>query len=123
MMPTPVPTATEIIRFCTGKARETAFRASSLSLATKTLSTTLYSAWTSMEMTMGIDMVKSSLGTGMVPILFSAAGRGSFIGSLHFKYFPNKLTQKRIPPKGGILKPNKRKADAGHRQKKKKDTA
>ena len=41
LIPTPVPTPTEIIRFCTGKARDTAFRASSLSLATNTLSTTL----------------------------------------------------------------------------------
>ena len=41
LMPTPVPTATAIIRFCTGKASDTAFSASSLSCATKTLSTTL----------------------------------------------------------------------------------
>ena len=55
-----------------GKARETAFRASSLSWATKILSTTLYSAWTSMEIMMGMDMDNSSRLTGMVPILFSA---------------------------------------------------
>ena len=41
LTPTPVPTPTEIIRFCTGNARDTAFSASSLSLATNTLSTTL----------------------------------------------------------------------------------
>ena len=35
LMPTPVPTATAIIRFWTGKARETAFSASSLIWATK----------------------------------------------------------------------------------------
>ena len=35
LMPTPVPTLTAIIRFCTGKARETAFSASSLSWDTK----------------------------------------------------------------------------------------
>ena len=40
-MPTAVPAPTAIIRFCRGNARETAFRASSLSWATKMLSTTL----------------------------------------------------------------------------------
>ena len=40
-MPTPVPPPTAIIRFCRGKARETAFRASWLILATKMLSTML----------------------------------------------------------------------------------
>ena len=41
LMPTAVPPPKAIIRFCRGKARETALRASSLSLATKILSTTL----------------------------------------------------------------------------------
>ena len=39
--PTPVPEATAIIRFCRGNASVTAVRASSLSLATKMLSTIL----------------------------------------------------------------------------------
>ena len=39
--PTPVPTATEIIRFWKGKARDTADRAFSLIWETKMLSTTL----------------------------------------------------------------------------------
>ena len=38
---TPVPVATAIIRFCTGKARETAVSASSLKRETKMLSTML----------------------------------------------------------------------------------
>ena len=41
LMPTAVPVPKAIIRFCRGKARDTAFRASSLSWATNTLSTTL----------------------------------------------------------------------------------
>ena len=40
-MPTPVPPAMAIIRVCRGKARDTAFMASWLSMATNTLSTTL----------------------------------------------------------------------------------
>ena len=40
-------------------------------METKTLSTMLYRAWTSMEMIMGRDMEISNLRTGMVPILFS----------------------------------------------------
>ena len=70
-MPTPVPVATAIIRFCTGKARLTALRAFSLIRETKMLSTTLYSAWTSMESMMGTEMLKSSWLMGMTPILFS----------------------------------------------------
>jgi len=50
---------------------ETAVRAFSLTRETYTLSTTLYSAWTSMEITMGRAMFAKSLPTGMVPILFS----------------------------------------------------
>ena len=41
LMPTAVPEPKAIIRFCRGKAMDTAFRASSLSCATNTLSTTL----------------------------------------------------------------------------------
>ena len=52
-IPTVVPAHTAIIRFCNGKARDTAVRAFSLSRETKTLSTMLYSAWTSMEIIMG----------------------------------------------------------------------
>ena len=52
----PVPTPTLIIRFCMGKARVTAVRASSLSWATKMLSTTLYRACTSMEIIIGTAM-------------------------------------------------------------------
>lgn len=63
--------ATAIIRFCTGKARDTALSAFSLSLATKMLSTTLYNAWTSMDTMMGTDIEISSRFTGHTPILFS----------------------------------------------------
>ena len=41
LMPTAVPAPKAIIRFCRGKARDTALRASSLSWATKMLSTML----------------------------------------------------------------------------------
>ena len=41
LMPTPVPVATAIIRFCAGKARDTAVRAFSLIWATNMLSTML----------------------------------------------------------------------------------
>ena len=71
LMPTPVPVATAIIRFCTGKASPTAFKAFSLTRETKMLSTMLYRAWTSMLSIMGTDMVTSSLLTGRTPILFS----------------------------------------------------
>ena len=71
MIPTPVPEPRAIIRFCSGKARVTAVRASSLRRATKMLSTTLYRACTSMEIIIGSDMEMISCLTGMVPILFS----------------------------------------------------
>ena len=70
-IPTVVPAHTAIIRFCNGKARDTAVRAFSLSRETKTLSTMLYSAWTSMEIIMGMAIPASSRPTGWVPILFS----------------------------------------------------
>ena len=63
-IPTVVPAQTAIIRFCRGKARETAVRAFSLSRATKMLSTMLYSAWTSMEIIMGTAMPASNRPTG-----------------------------------------------------------
>ena len=71
LIPTPVPAAKEIRAFCIGKARVTAVRASSESLATNILSTTLYRAWTSMDIIMGSDIVMISFFTGMTPILFS----------------------------------------------------
>ena len=73
LIPTPVPEATAIIRFCTGNARDTAARAFSPSRDTKILSTTLYMAWTSIEIIIGRDMVISSFLIGMVPILFSCS--------------------------------------------------
>ena len=73
-MPTAVPAHTAIIRFCRGKARETAVRAFSLSRETKMLSTMLYRACTSMEIIMGMAMPASSRPTGCTPILFSAGG-------------------------------------------------
>ena len=71
LIPTPVPVATAIIRFCTGKARETAVSASSFNCATNILSTILYSACTSMDKIIGRDMEIKSLGMGSTPILFS----------------------------------------------------
>ena len=71
LTPTQVPADTAISRFWMGNAMETAVRAAWLIMDTKTLSTMLYSAWTSMEMIIGRDMVTNSLLTGMVPILFS----------------------------------------------------
>lgn len=73
-IPTPVPAPTAIRSVCSGKAMETAVRAFSESMATKTLSTILYNACTSMEIIIGRDMFSTSLPTGMVPILFSAMG-------------------------------------------------
>jgi hypothetical protein len=70
-MPTQVPAAAAIIRLCIGKASDTAVRAFSLIFATKILSTTLYSACTSIEITIGRDIVINSRLTGIVPILFS----------------------------------------------------
>ena len=58
-----------MISICSGKAIETATSASSLTCATKILSTTLYNDCTSMEKIAGTDMLKSSLPTGIVPIL------------------------------------------------------
>ena len=71
LIPTPVPDATEIIKVWIGNASDTAVRASSHSLATNMLSTMLYRACTSMEIIIGRDIEISSLGIGMMPILFS----------------------------------------------------
>ena len=67
-----MPVAKPIIRFCAGKARFTALKASRLIRLTNMLSTMLYSACTSIEMMMGSDIVTTSLPTGITPILFSA---------------------------------------------------
>ena len=68
-----MPVARPIIRFCAGKLKETAESASSLTMLTKMLSTTLYSACTSIEIISGTDMFNTSFPMGMTPILFSAA--------------------------------------------------
>ena len=47
---------------------------------TKTLSTTLYRACTSIDSIMGIDMLSSSLLTGITPILFSLGAWGELMG-------------------------------------------
>ena len=73
-IPTPVPAPTAIRSVCSGKAMETAVSAFSDSMATKTLSTMLYKACTSMEIIIGRDMFSTSFPTGIVPILFSAIG-------------------------------------------------
>ena len=85
-MPTPKPTANEISRFCIGNASETAVSAFSLILDTNTLSTTLYSAWTSIEIIIGTAMDSSSLLTGITPILFSAWSVSSKISSPLYKF-------------------------------------
>ncbi|CAK7021290.1 MAG: hypothetical protein DELT_03306 [Desulfovibrio sp.] len=76
-MPTPVPTATAIMSICTGNASDTAAKAFSLYWPTNTLSTTLYSACTSMEIMMGSAIVTNNFLTGRTPILFS------FTASIH----------------------------------------
>ena len=60
-----------IIRFCIGNAIDTAVSAASLICATNTLSTILYKACTSIDITIGSDIVIRSLLTGITPILFS----------------------------------------------------
>ena len=72
--PTPVPVAVPIMRFCAGNAYDKAANASWLYRATNTLSTTLYSACTSMERIIGTDIDKISRPMGMTPILFSFTG-------------------------------------------------
>ena len=50
----------ELIRFCTGKTSDSAVIAFSLIFATKILSTILYSEFTSIEITIGTDIDRSS---------------------------------------------------------------
>jgi len=73
LMPTPMPTATDNTRFCSGKASDTAVSASRLTRATKILSTMLYIDWMSIERIGGTAMENSSRNTGRVPIGFSDA--------------------------------------------------
>ena len=67
LIPTPRPTDRAIISVCTGKARDTAVRASALYLATKMLSTTLYRACTSMEIIIGTEILGTSCFMGISP--------------------------------------------------------
>ena len=74
--------------FCTGNASETAVSAqlsTSEIRETNTLSTTLYSACTSMESAMGSAMFQSSFPIGMTPMLFSKG----FMGFSLPKYIPD----------------------------------
>ena len=69
-------------------------RASSLILATKMLSTTLYRACIIMESIMGRAMFSSSRFTGSVPMRFSALGvvRSFMLTFLLSKHTENSLT-------------------------------
>lgn len=64
LIPTPNPTAIELIRFCTGYTRDNAVIASSLILATKILSMMLYNEFTNIEITIGraIDSNNGKIG-------------------------------------------------------------
>ena len=73
MTPTPVPTPTAIMTFCSENASETAVRALSLTWDTKIESTTLYSACTNMDTIMGTLSLTSSGLMFMVPMMFSRA--------------------------------------------------
>jgi len=64
--------------FCRGNASDTAVNASSLNLATKTLSTTLYSAFIIMDSIIGTAMENNNFGMGIVPILSALAAAVSF---------------------------------------------
>ena len=66
--PTPKPMAAAFTRFCSGYTIESAVMASSLILATKKLSTMLYSAFTAIDRTIGSDMDKTRGSTGLVLI-------------------------------------------------------
>ena len=68
LIPTPNPTAIELIRFCTGYTRDNAFIASSLIFATKILSIMLYNEFTNMEMTIGkaIDNNNGKIGFSFI---------------------------------------------------------
>ena len=78
--PTPVPTPTAIITFCSENASDTAVRALSLTWDTNTESTTLYSACTSMEIIMGTLSFTSRGLISMVPMMFSRASAGGVWG-------------------------------------------
>ena len=73
MVPTAVPMPMPIISVCRGKDRDTALSASSLDARRDTyrLSTTLYSACTSMDSIMGSAVDISSGRMGIVPIFSS----------------------------------------------------
>ena len=64
LIPTLKPIAMALIRFCTGYTSESAVMASSLMRATNRLSTMLYSAFTSIETTIGSAMDVNSGKTG-----------------------------------------------------------
>ena len=72
LMPTLKPIAIALMRFCTGYTSESAVMASSLMRATKRLSTMLYSALTSMEMTMGsaIEVSNGKIGFSFIKVSF-----------------------------------------------------
>ena len=82
LMPTPIPTATDSTRFCSGNARDTAVSASRLIRATKMLSTMLYIDWMSIERIGGTAIESSSRNTGRVPIGFS--GGTAFVRDMGF---------------------------------------
>ena len=73
LIPTPLPTDKATIMSCMGFTSETAVSASSLSLDTNILSTTLYMAFMVIDKIAGHAMFMSSLPMGMVPILFSSS--------------------------------------------------
>ena len=75
--PTPVPTPTAIMTFCSEKASDTAVRALSLTWDTNTESTTLYSACTSMEIIIGMLSFSKSGLISMVPMIFSRTSAGA----------------------------------------------
>ena len=71
-MPTPKPMAIALIRFCTGYTSDRAVIASSLIWATNKLSTILYIALTSIEMTMGsaILVSRGKIGFSFINVSF-----------------------------------------------------
>ena len=60
LIPIPKPIMTELIKFCIGNTSDMAVIAFSLILATKKLSTMLYSEFTSIDITMGRAIVNKS---------------------------------------------------------------
>ena len=75
----PVPTATANTRFCSGKARDTAVRASWLNRATNMLSTILYIDCTSMESIGGkaIDISRGNTGFAAILLRCSICSKGN----------------------------------------------